>query len=225
MKRSEINQYIDETMQFMDIMNFKLPRWAYWSPDDFQSSKEDVSEITENKLGWDLTDFGSSRFEKEGLILFTIRNGQLNGNGKQYAEKIMVVDENQVTPFHSHLKKTEDIINRGGGNLVIEILPLDKDGKPREIPFTASIDGVKKDFKAGEKVVLQPGDSICLEPGMCHSFYGEAGKGKVLVGEVSSVNDDDTDNVFIQTRKRFPGIEEDVKPQHLLVNDYEKYIA
>ena len=36
----------------------------------------------------------------------------------------MFVRQNQVTPFHYHVRKTEDIINRGGkgtGRLVVQL--------------------------------------------------------------------------------------------------------
>jgi D-lyxose ketol-isomerase len=46
----------------------------------------------------------------------------------------------------------------------------------------------------------------------------------VLVGEVSSVNDDHTDNKFHQPVGRFPDIEEDEAPTHLLVGDYMNFI-
>jgi D-lyxose ketol-isomerase len=58
-----------------------------------------------------------------------------------------------------------------------------------------------------------------------HRFYGEPGKGKVLVGEVSMVNDDTSDNRFHEVIGRFPSIEEDVEPLHLLVSDYVKFIG
>jgi D-lyxose ketol-isomerase len=59
---------------------------------------------------------------------------------------------------------------------------------------------------------------------MYHRFYGEPGKGKVLVGEVSKVNDDTTDNCFYENVGRFPEIEEDEEPLHLLGSDYGKFI-
>ena len=59
---------------------------------------------------------------------------------------------------------------------------------------------------------------------MYHRFYGEEGKGKVLVGEVSTVNDDSTDNCFYEKVGRFPVIEEDEQPLYLLVSDYEKFL-
>jgi D-lyxose ketol-isomerase len=59
---------------------------------------------------------------------------------------------------------------------------------------------------------------------MYHRFYGEPGKGKVLVGEVSMVNDDTSDNCFLEPVGRFPVINEDVPPLHLLVSDYQKFL-
>jgi D-lyxose ketol-isomerase len=86
-------------------------------------------------------------------------------------------------------------------------------------------DGIQRSVKAGGKVILKPGESITLEQGMYHCFYGESGKGKVLVGEVSAVNDDASDNCFFGGIGRFPTIEEDEKPIHLLVGDYGKFLV
>jgi D-lyxose ketol-isomerase len=86
------------------------------------------------------------------------------------------------------------------------------------------IDGVTKTFKPGDKVVLRAGQSITLKPYVYHKFYGEAGNGKVLIGEVSSVSDDENDNCFYEGVGRFPDIEEDEPPVHLLVSDYKKYL-
>jgi D-lyxose ketol-isomerase len=43
-----------------------------------------------------------------------------------------------------------------------------------------------------------------------------------LIGEVSTVNDDNTDNIFREPIGRFPEINEDEAPRHLLVSDYDK---
>ena len=71
---------------------------------------------------------------------------------------------------------------------------------------------------------MTPGESICLEPYVYHRFYGERGRGRVLVGEVSAVNNDTADNRFLEALGRFPEIEEDEKPLHLLVNDYQNWL-
>ena len=49
--------------------------------------------------------------------------------------------------------------------------------------------------------------------------------GDVLIGEVSTVNDDLTDNIFEQPIGRFSDIDDDVAPVHLLVSDYDKWLA
>ena len=224
MKRSEINQIIEDAKAFMSERQFFLPPWAYWSVDDWKKHKQDALEIMDNMLGWDITDFGSGDFYSKGLFLFTIRNGKFNVDKKPYAEKIMIVEEGQVTPMHYHWSKMEDIINRGGGNLVIELYNSNSDSQFDTTPVNFKTDGVKRSVNAGGKIVLKPGESICLEQGMYHKFYGETGKGKVLVGEVSMVNDDASDNCFYEKVGRFPEIIEDEKPLHLLVGDYANYL-
>ena len=224
MKRSEINQLIQSSIDFFNLMNFKLPPWAYWKPEDWKGKYETCSEIADNMLGWDLTDFGSGDFHRSGLILFTIRNGNIKKDKKPYAEKIMIVEEMQETPAHFHWSKMEDIINRGGGNLVMELWKSTSDEQISNEPFTVKTDGVLRRLLPGDKIILTPGESICLVQGLYHRFYGEAGKGKVLGGEVSAVNDDYTDNRFNPPVGRFPQIEEDEAPLHLLVSDFAKYL-
>ncbi len=224
MKRSEINQLIKDSIAFFDEMNFKLPPWAFWTPEEWKGKYDTCNEIVDNMLGWDLTDFGSGNFHKRGLILFAIRNGNQKLDKKIYAEKIMIVEENQETPMHFHWSKMEDIINRGGGNLVIDLYQSDANEDFSDEDIEVKVDGVKRVVKAGGQVILTPGESICLSQGLYQRFYGEEGKGKVLVGEVSAVNDDSFDNRFHEEVGRFPEIEEDEAPLHLLVSDYKKYI-
>jgi len=224
MKRSEINQLIIQSIDFFNKMNFKLPPWAFWKPEDWKGKYESCSEIVDNMLGWDLTDFGGDDFHRRGLILFTIRNGNFRKDKKPYAEKAMIVEEMQETPMHFHWSKMEDIINRGGGNLVIELYDSDGTEQFSDQPFTVKTDGVVRSVNPGGTVVLTPGESICLEQGMYHRFYGEQGKGKVFVGEVSAVNDDSADNRFYESVGRFPEILEDEKPVLLLASEYAKYL-
>jgi D-lyxose ketol-isomerase len=224
MKRSEINQILLKAKAFMAEKQFILPPWAYWSLEDWKNNKLDTHEIIDNMLGWDITDFGSGDFYQRGLFLFTIRNGKLNKDRKPYAEKIMIVEENQETPMHFHWAKMEDIINRGGGNLVIDLYQSDKDENFSNDSLRVKTDGVVRTVEAGGSVILKPGESICLEQGVYHRFYGEPGKGKVLVGEVSSVNDDASDNRFYEIIGRFPVIEEDELPIHLLASDYTNFL-
>ena len=224
MKRSEINQLISNSIDFFDQMNFKLPPWAFWTPEDWKNKYDTCNEIVDNMLGWDLTEFGSGDFHKQGLILFTIRNGNQKKDKKIYAEKIMIVEEMQETPMHFHWSKMEDIINRGGGNLVIDLYNSDKNEDFSSADFEVKIDGISRAVSAGGSVTLTPGESICLEQRVYHRFYGEQRKGKVLVGEVSAVNDDSSDNRFHVPAGRFPEIIEDEIPLYLLASDLKRYI-
>ena len=224
MKRSFINQKINEALLFFEDMNFKLPPWGYWSKSHWKQHRKDCTEIFTNGLGWDLTDFGSGDYSKYGLLLFTLRNGNLKMDRKSYSEKIMIVEEGQLTPMHFHWSKMEDIINRGGGNLIFQLYPSNTKGGFERHEIEVSLDGVRKKIQPGTELILEPGTSITLYPELYHSFYGERGSGKVLVGEVSSVNDDHRDNHFNPPVGRFPSIEEDEAPTHLLVGDYASFI-
>lgn len=220
MKRSEINHIMKEAVSFIDKMNFMLPPFAFWSAEDWKEKGSEYNEIRDNMLGWDITDFGSGDFYKIGLLMFTIRNGNFDSTlyEKPYAEKLLIVEEGQITPYHFHWKKMEDIINRGGGNLVIKMYNSTSDGGFADTPVKAHVDGRCYEIPAGGVVVLTPGESITLHTGQYHSFWGE--NGKVLVGEVSKVNDDRVDNRFYEPTGRFPEIEEDEAPLYLLGNEY-----
>ena len=222
MKRSEINAIMRDASDFIRQSGFYLPPFANWTPADWASKADSAREIVESQMGWDITDFGHGNYEKDGLFLFTVRNGSPENiktmSGKLYCEKIMIVDVNQRTPMHFHWTKVEDIINRGGGKLVIKLFNSTSDERLADTDVTVSIDGLRHTLKAGDKVVLSPGESITLTSRLYHEFWGA--ESRVLVGEVSLVNDDRTDNCFYEPVGRFPEIEEDEPPLHLLVPDY-----
>jgi len=217
-----MNRLLLEAIVFLKEMNFHLPPFAFWARDEWRCKNHEYDEIRERLLGWDITDFGSHDFDRVGLLLFTLRNGTSKDghDSKTYAEKIMIVQEEQVTPFHFHWSKTEDIINRGGGNLMIRVYNSMEDGRFADTPVPLSIDGRHFFVEAGATVRLIPGESIMLPRGQYHSFWGETGKGKVLVGEVSQVNDDRIDNRFYSPIGRFPDIVEDEEPLYLLGQEY-----
>jgi D-lyxose ketol-isomerase len=226
MKRSEINAIMRSADQFIRERGFYLPPFAYWSPEEWSRKGPEAAEIVENQMGWDITDYGSGDFSKVGLFLFTVRNGKQSslktGQGKIYAEKILIVGVDQVTPMHFHWNKMEDIINRGGGRLLIELYHSTPDEKlDREAPVHVSMDGVTYTFPAGHVVELLPGQSITLPQGLYHKFWGA--EGTILVGEVSVVNDDTSDNCFYPPVGRFPEVIEDESPLYLLIGDYPRY--
>ena len=221
MKRSVINCHIREAKEFLERMKFTLPPFAYWRPEEWKTKGAEYDEIRDNLLGWDLTDFGSGDYDRIGLFLFTIRNGNVrNPAGKPYAEKLLILKPGQLAPYHFHKSKMEDIINRGGGGMLniqvycsTENQTLDETS---DVPV--SVDGRNYRVKAGTVVSLKTGESITLYRGVFHQFWSD--DAMLLLGEVSMVNDDHSDNFFLEERGRFPVIEEDEKPLHLLVGDY-----
>ena len=223
MKRSEINQIMKDALALFQDYKIALPDFVRWTPEEWKTKGKEANEIRDNMLGWDITDFGSGDFNKVGLFLITLRNGnQKNPENypKPYAEKLMIVRENQITPMHYHWSKMEDIINAGGGNLVIKLYNATKENTLADTEIEVSIDGVKHRLSAGTEVKLHPGQSITLTPGLFHRFWGEEGKGTVIVREVSMCNDDANDNCFYDKAGRFPEIEEDEAPLYLLCNEY-----
>ncbi len=174
MKRSEINRCIKEAAAFFAENGFALPPCANWTPLDWKQRGTEADELRSCKLGWDVTDFSAGKFATLGLTLFTLRNGPADGSGKVYAEKIMFVRESQVTPFHYHVRKTEDIINRGGkgtGRLAVELYNRAADGgltdpRERELRWSAPEHGGGRDGGPGSRRVNHA-DAVSLSPVPC----------------------------------------------------------
>ncbi len=225
MKRSRINEILSQADHFIRSFGYSLPPFAYLSPE--QMKQEDHSTWKSRRMGWDITDYGQEKFDEMGLFLFTVRNGLADdlkkGSGMLYAEKIMISRKDQLSPMHRHFVKAEDIINRGGGPLILQLYSPNEEGKiDREANVTVPVDGRLVTLPAGGLLKLDPGESVTLMPGIWHAFWTE--KEDVLIGEVSTVNDDLTDNWFEMDIGRFSNIEEDVAPKHLLVSDYDTYL-
>jgi D-lyxose ketol-isomerase len=225
MKRSRINEILREGDAFIRSFGYIMPPFAYWSPQELRERRP--AGIVDARLGWDITDYGLEKFDELGLFLFTVRNGRAEdltrGTGMLYAEKIMISRKDQLSPMHRHIVKAEDIINRGGGKLVLELFMSNPDGSVDDkAEVSVPTDGVIRKMPAGSLLKLDPGESVTLMPGVWHAFWGEGGD--VLIGEVSTVNDDLTDNIFNQKIGRFSNIEEDEEPVHLLVSDYDKWL-
>ncbi|MEE4120104.1 MAG: D-lyxose/D-mannose family sugar isomerase [Paracoccaceae bacterium] len=227
MKRSEVNAIMGQAADVIAAHGFCLPPFAWWSPEAFRARRQETARVIERRLGWDITDYGQGDFDRVGLFLFTLRNGRLGdlraGGGMCYAEKLLISREGQLSPMHRHVVKAEDIINRGGATLAVELYGSDEAGGfAGDRGGTVWCDGIARPFAPGEVIRLAPGESVTLMPGDWHAFWGEGGE--VLVGEVSTVNDDETDNIFREPLGRFAEIEEDEAPRHLLVSDYAAWL-
>jgi D-lyxose ketol-isomerase len=228
MKRSRINAIMAEADEMIRRFGFVLPPFAYWTPAEFVTRKDQAEALIGARCGWDITDYGAGDFDRMGLFLFTLRNGRLSdlkrGGGMCYAEKLLISRQDQLSPMHTHALKAEDIINRGGATLVVELFGSDDRGRfAPDMGGQVLCDGIARRFAPGERLRLAPGESVTLMPGDWHAFWGEGGD--VLIGEVSTVNDDLSDNIFREPIGRFARIEEDEPPNHLLVSDYPAWLA
>lgn len=219
MNRSQINRLIDDAITFFSEHKLALPPWAYWTCEEWQDKlTTDTLEVRTHGMGWNITDFGSGDFEKRGLLLFILRNGRMENEKpcttKTYAEKAMMVRPGQTTPWHFHWMKTEDLINRGGGRLEVELGWASDDEKSiDQRPVEVQVDGITRRIPAGGKIILEPGESVTLPPKLCHQFCGFHSDSRICVGEVSSLNDDGTDNCFLFG----------IKPRNIVEDEARKF--
>ena len=222
MKRSKINQCIRDMEALLAEHRVELPPFCKWTPADWADKSHEYDEIRDNQLGWDITDCGLEDFDKVGFALITLRNGNQNNPKykKVYAEKLIMLKEGQRFPCHFHWNKSEDIINRGGGTMIIHVYNDAGDGSRSTEDVLVNRDGRSYLVPAGTGVELKPGESITLWPHQYHDFDTVPGTGDILIGEVSMCNDDNTDNRFYEPMGRFPKIEEDEPPYRLLCNEY-----
>ncbi len=220
MKRSEINAYISRAENWIGERGVFLPPFASWTPEDWAHKGHEYDEIRANMLGWDVTDYGLGDFSKTGLLLFTIRNGNLKDArfSKAYAEKMLICEPGQLSPNHFHWHKSEDIINRGGGELMMQLWSSNPDDSLSDAPVQVRVDGRAMALPSGFVLKLTPGESVTLSPRLYHAFWAE--KDRVLAWEVSMTNDDNTDNRFYDVPQRFSEIEEDAPAYRLLCNEY-----
>ncbi len=220
MKRSEVNAAIRTALALLDSFRWSVPEWAHWSGAHYSADAAAATYLRRHQMGWDVTDFGSGQFAARGLTLLCLRNGLADAeHERSYAEKLLFVGAGQETPAHRHLVKTEDIINRGGGNLIMQFAASDGAGTVVDTVVDVRVDGLLQRLEPWQMLRLVPGQSVLVERGVYHRITGEAGHGCTLAAEVSSVNDDTSDNYFLEPVGRFARIDEDEPPLRLLWNE------
>ena len=220
MKRSRINQVIKDMEALAKENGFHLPPFCSWTPEEWEAKKDLTERMTSVGLGWDVTDYGSGDFDKIGAVLGTMRNGVMGDMTRPYCEKLIAMKDGQILPRHFHYEKTEDIINRCGGTLCVEVWNSKPESEGYAVDYESDVtvycDGMKVTVPAGGVVKVTNGNSITLTPYIYHRFYAEGGE--LIVGEVSKVNDDAKDNHF--SEETHHSIEEDEPVRHLLCGGY-----
>lgn len=222
MKRSQINYAIDKAHAIAETFRICLPEFAGFTADAWSKKRpEDWQEVRDLQLGWDITDFGSGCFNETGLTLLTLRNGVLSDAhySKPYAEKMLQIQQDQQTPWHFHYHKMKDVLNRGGGQLCMQLVWATEDERlDTRRSVSVAVDGCQRTLKSGDTLTLNPGQGVCLPPMLYHRFWAE--KAFVMGWEISMVNDDKSDNRFLTARGRFPTIQEDEPIKWLLCNEF-----
>lgn len=190
MKRSEINTAIAEASLAFSRHHWHLPP----------------------EPRWDVTGFGLGDFDRYGLVLVNL------AELPQYCEKLMYARGNQHTPNHTHKSKQEDIICRVG-TLAMQLFPSDEQQRfSQEGTVRVLRNSVEKEYPAGSIIYLKEGERVTLRRGVYHEFWPLGDY--AIIGEVSTYNDDATDNFFVNPDVgRFEAIEEDVPPMYRLVSD------
>jgi D-lyxose ketol-isomerase len=162
------------------------------------------------KPRWDVTDFGLGDWQRFGLVLVNL------AEEPEYCEKLMFAQKGMTTPSHCHRKKKEDIICRWG-KLAVQVWA----GVPSESgirSFNLPVNHEPTKVKSGDIIEVEAGSRVTLVPGVYHEFYPLSDG--CIIGEVSTANDDLSDNFFVNPDiGRYPSIEEDEPLVVRLVSD------
>ena len=221
LKRSEANATLRYACDFFNSFGPFLPPQATWSVAEWLRRKKEMEPSIRGAVGWDIFK-PAPDFSKEGLTLYTLTNGY-PGSYQVYAEKLLMATPGQVTPMHYHTIKQEDIICASGANLHIQLYWAVSERQLSDKPVEVVINGGLRVVRAGEEFALTPGERIALAPRMFHRFWADPeSKTPGFIREVSMVNDDTTDNTFLDEIGRFAEIIEDEPVLWPLCSDYAR---
>ena len=162
-----------------------------------------------------VTDCGLGDFDRVGFSLITIRNGSramAEKYPKVYAEKLLYLKEGQYSPNHFHWYKTEDIINRGGGNVLIRVYNSLPD---EEIDYASDVtvhtDGRTYSVPAGTQIRLTPGESIHIQQYLYHDFTVEEGSGPLRTSTIPILPASIAQSAMLAGRRRDTVLIEEVR--------------
>jgi D-lyxose ketol-isomerase len=140
MKRSEINQLVNDATALFQRHGWVLPP----------------------EPRWDVTDFGLGDWRQFGLVLINLTDE------REYCEKLMYAKEGMTTPAHCHAKKTEDIIARNGV-LRVQLWAGKPEASAGKL-VRVKVNGVFREVESGCFIDLHSGHRIKIVPGVYHEF-------------------------------------------------------
>jgi len=159
---------------------------------------------------WDITDCGLG-FDSFIIALINL------AEEPEYCEKLFYCVENKPVPMHCHHLKKEDIICRWG-SFQVELWAGDPRTTEKGTSFLVKKNGEKISYRSGEVIQLDAGERITIDPFVYHSFWSITPE--VIIGEVSTANNDLTDNFFVDGKiGRFPEVIEDEPKSIQLVGE------
>ena len=85
MKRSEINSIMKDALELFKEYKICLPDFVLWTPEEWKTKGDEVQEIKDNMLGWDITDYGHGDFYKTGLFLLLNNAVARRSNRQSYS--------------------------------------------------------------------------------------------------------------------------------------------
>jgi len=225
MKRTEVDQQIDEAIAFIEKSGITLPHHARWDLETWYQHRDLAEEMRKRAIGWNVIDFGSADFYKTGVVLYTFSNGIFDPAtykplDQAYAHRLFILREGQEIVTEHHLTKIEDIVVFAGAGLNVE---LHNAGPNEELDTANEVrimrNGIWQSYKPGVIITLIPGERIRFEPKHYHRPSGHGGT--VLIEEVSDVTDDLKESCHLPGEKAllFIEVEEDEKPRHLLCTE------
>ena len=228
MKRSRINEILREGDAFIRSFGYVMPPFAYWSPEELRARKPRASS-RRGSAGTSPTT-GKTSSTNSACSCSQSRNGRAEdlarGQGMLYAEKIMISRKNQLSPMHRHVVKAEDIINRGGGKLVLELFMPDAEGNIDHAGRGARCraDGVMRKLPRRRASEARAGRKRDASAGRVAWILG---RGRRCADRRSFDGQRRSDRQYLPRPDRHasPQIEEDEAPLHLLVSDYDSWLS
>ena len=92
-----------------------LPPFCHFTPEEWKTKGHEYNEVRDCMLGWDITDYGLGDFDKVGMSLITIRNGNRAMQDKYpkvYAEKLLYMKEGQYSPKDVYKRQEQHLLSQ-----------------------------------------------------------------------------------------------------------------
>ena len=148
MKRSEINRLIEDALKFFQEMHFKLPPLGYLDTGAMEQAGGIVRGSGNESVGMGPHGFWYREFQCGRVAAFHPSKRESATRPEALCGKNHDRPGGTGDPHaFSTGPKMEDIINRGGGNLMIQLYPSDREGGFAKKSFQVSLDGLKRELK------------------------------------------------------------------------------